>query len=110
MNSAPPSPYTQALTLSQLPLPAPSRRGQLSRAANSPFGGRGYVAAAGPSNEGGRVGDTPTKKKKSRVQQLGREDDELSSVGGKSKSVTSKKRKPYVLVSFSLLKLPRKIC
>jgi inhibitor of growth protein 3 len=38
------------------------------------------------------VGDTPTKKKKSRVQQLGREEDEMS-VGGKDKKVASKKRK-----------------
>lgn len=94
LNSAPPSPYTQALTLSQLPLPANTRRGQLSRAANSPFGGRGYAAAAGGASDerGTKVGDTPTKKKKSRVQQLGREEDEMSA-GGKDKKVASKKRK-----------------
>jgi inhibitor of growth protein 3 len=48
------------------------------------------------------VGDTPTKKKKSRVQQLGREDDEMSSVSGKDRRPVSKKRKPYVYLVFPM--------
>ncbi|WWD22429.1 hypothetical protein CI109_106920 [Kwoniella shandongensis] len=95
LNPSPPSPYTQTLTLPYLQPTTTSRRA--ARAANSPFGGRGYAAAAnngGPSET--RVGDTPTKKKKSRVQQLGaRDDDETSSVGGdKEKKKPAKKRKP----------------
>ncbi|WVQ80285.1 hypothetical protein IAT38_002390 [Cryptococcus sp. DSM 104549] len=90
LNSAPRSPYSQALTLSY-PQPAPTGR-RVARAVNSPFGGRGY-AGAGPSET--RVGDTPTKKKKSRVQQLGaKDDDETSSAGGeKEKKKPVKRRK-----------------
>lgn len=92
LQSGPPSPYTQALTLAQ-PLPPPNtRRGGLARAANSPFGGRGYASGSG-TGEAGREKDTPSKKKKSRVQQLGmREDDETSSVGGGKKGVIKKRK------------------
>ncbi|KAK8845481.1 hypothetical protein IAR55_006194 [Kwoniella newhampshirensis] len=94
LNPSPPSPYTQTLTLPYLQPTTTSRRAV--RAAQSPFGGRGYAPSAGgagPSEN--RVGDTPTKKKKSRVQQLGaRDDDETSSVGGdKEKKKPVKKRK-----------------
>ncbi len=98
LHPAPPSPYSQSLTLSHLPPQSNTRRGVLSRAANSPFGGRGYAPSsgmagmAGPSGE--RERDTPTKKKKSRVQQLGtgRDDDDVSSAGGKERE--EKKKAP----------------
>lgn len=90
LDSAPPSPYTTALTLTTLPTVGMSRR-QIARAANSPFGG------AGRGSGEGRTGDTPTKKKKvSRVQQLGREDDDSSSVGGRDKKAPVKKKRMYV--------------
>ncbi|WVW81932.1 hypothetical protein I302_103935 [Kwoniella bestiolae CBS 10118] len=91
LNPSPPSPYTQTLTLPFAQPVVNSRR--LQRAANSPF--RGTGKDAGPSNEG-RIGDTPTKKKKGRIHQLGnKDDDETSSVGGeKEKKKPAKKRKP----------------
>ncbi|KIR30116.1 hypothetical protein I307_00193 [Cryptococcus deuterogattii 99/473] len=89
LNPSPPSPYSQALTL---PFPQPvtnSRR--VARAANSPFGGRGYAGNGGPSET--KVGDTPSKKKRSRVQQLGaREDDETSSAGGEKKKPVKRRK------------------
>lgn len=92
LRSDPPSPYTQALTLAN-PQPLPNtRRGVLARAANSPFGGRGYAAASG-SGETAKEKDTPSKKKKSRVAQLGAKDDDEVSVGG-GKKAQPKKRKP----------------
>ena len=90
--SAPPSPYTQALTLANPQPLTNTRRGVLARAANSPFGGRGYAAASG-SGETAKDKDTPSKKKKSRVAQLGVKDDDEVSIGGKK---PAKKRKPYV--------------
>ncbi|WWC66697.1 uncharacterized protein I206_100601 [Kwoniella pini CBS 10737] len=94
LNPSPPSPYTQTLTLPYHQPVVNSRR--LQRAANSPF--RNVGKDAGPSNEG-RIGDTPTKKKKGRVGQLGnkdKDDDETSSIGGgeKEKKKPAKKRKP----------------
>ncbi|OCF73459.1 hypothetical protein I204_05300 [Kwoniella mangroviensis CBS 8886] len=91
LNPSPASPYTQTLTLPFAQPVVNSRR--LQRAANSPF--RGAGKDAGPSNEG-RIGDTPTKKKKGRIHQLGnKDDDETSSVGGdKEKKKPAKKRKP----------------
>lgn len=92
LESGPPSPYTQALTLAN-PLPLPTtRRGGLARVANSPFGGRGYAAASG-SGETAKEKETPSKKKKSRVAQLGAKDDDDVSVAG-SKKAPAKKRKP----------------
>jgi inhibitor of growth protein 3 len=91
--SAPPSPYTQALTLANPQPLTNTRRGVLARAANSPFGGRGYAAASG-SGETAKEKDTPSKKKKSRVAQLGVKDDDEVSVAGAKKG--AKKRKPYV--------------
>jgi len=91
--SAPPSPYTQALTLANPQPLTNTRRGVLARAANSPFGGRGYAAASG-SGETVKDKDTPSKKKKSRVAQLGVKDDDEVSIGGKK---PAKKRKPYVI-------------
>ncbi|WWC58261.1 uncharacterized protein I303_100799 [Kwoniella dejecticola CBS 10117] len=93
LNPSPPSPYTQTLTLPYQQPVVNSRR--LQRAANSPF--RNAGKDAGPSNEG-RIGDTPTKKKKGRVGQLGnkdKDDDETSSIGGgeKEKKKPTKKRK-----------------
>jgi inhibitor of growth protein 3 len=88
--SAPPSPYTQALTLANPQPLTNTRRGVLARAANSPFGGRGYAAASG-SGETVKDKDTPSKKKKSRVAQLGVKDDDEVSIGGKK---PTKKRKP----------------
>jgi len=90
--SAPPSPYTQALTLANPQPLTNTRRGVLARAANSPFGGRGYAAASG-SGETVKDKDTPSKKKKSRVAQLGVKDDDEVSIAGKK---PTKKRKPYV--------------
>ncbi|KAK4686212.1 hypothetical protein P7C73_g3914, partial [Tremellales sp. Uapishka_1] len=97
--SGPPSPYTQSLTMSYLPPQSNSRRGVISRAANSPFGGRAYASGSGVNNTlglSGDKGDTPTKKKKSRVQQLGmgggsRDDDDAASVSGRDE-----KKKPAV--------------
>lgn len=104
LHAGPPSPYTASLTLAHLPPPSNNRRGGLARAANSPFGGRGYASGSGLTGAlgiiGERVGDTPTKKKKSRLQQLGtgREDDDVSSIVGKEreekKKVGVKKRRP----------------
>jgi len=90
------SPYSQALTLAQAPPLSNTRRGVLARAANSPFGIRPTLGVASGSGEG-RIGDTPTKKKKSRVQQLnvtGRDDDEGSVVGRAvgGKGIIKKKR------------------
>lgn len=102
LTPGPPSPYTLSLTMSQAPPQSNTRRGVLARAVNSPFGGvggRGYASGSvnDPAMGIGRVGDTPTKKKKSRVQQIGmgRDDDETSSVGGKDRAKGNiKKRKP----------------
>ena len=80
LDSAPPSPYTRQLTLPSYQAPTNLSRRQIARQQNSPFTGAARERA---------VGDTPTKKKKSRVQQLGREDDD-SSAGGK-KLVKKKK-------------------
>jgi inhibitor of growth protein 3 len=93
LDSAPPSPYTTALTLTTLPTVGLSRR-QIARAANSPFGGRPASGAGAGAGEG-RTGDTPTKKKKAtRVQQLGREDDDASSVGGgRDRKAPAKKKR-----------------
>lgn len=92
LRSDPPSPYTQALTLANPQPVLNTRRGVLARAANSPFGGRGYAAASG-SGETAKEKDTPSKKKKSRVAQLGaKDDDEVSVAGGKK--AQPKKRKP----------------
>jgi inhibitor of growth protein 3 len=91
LERAPPSPYTQSLALTNIPVYSTSRR--QARAANSPFGGRGY-ASASVAAAAGEPKDTPTKKKNRRVQQLGREDDEVSSVGGEKKKAPVKKRKP----------------
>jgi len=103
LQPGPPSPYTQSLTLTHLPLLSNTRRGVLARTANSPFGVRGYgpgsILSGPPGPSGEKERDTPTKKKKSRVQQLGtgREEDEVSSVGMKEreekKKVVVKKRK-----------------
>ncbi|WWC85940.1 uncharacterized protein L201_000810 [Kwoniella dendrophila CBS 6074] len=100
LNPSPTSPYTQTLTLPFAQPVVNTRR--LQRAANSPFRNSGKDAA-GPSNEG-RIGDTPTKKKKGRITQLGNnsnnknsiDDDDASSVGGgeKEKKKPAKKRKP----------------
>ncbi|WVO18437.1 hypothetical protein L204_106154 [Cryptococcus depauperatus] len=97
LNPSPPSPYTQALTLPFTQPVATSRRA--ARAVNSPFGGRGgYSGNAGPPEA--RVGDTPSKKKRSRVYQLGaRDDDETSSVGGGEKKKPVKRRKQNRAVS-----------
>ena len=104
LNPSPPSPYSQSLTLAHIPPHSYNRRGVLSRAANSPFGVRGYGIASGSnalaSVSGEREKDTPTKKKRSRLQQIGtgRDDDELSNLGGKEKEekkrLPAKKRKP----------------
>ena len=99
LQPGPPSPYTRSLTLTHLQPPSNTRRGVVSRTANSPFGGRGYppgpsmAGLPGPSGE--REKDTPTKKKKSRLQHLGtgREEDEMSNVGGKDRE---EKKKPPV--------------
>jgi inhibitor of growth protein 3 len=91
LERAPPSPYTQSLALTNIPVYSTSRR--QARAANSPFGGRGY-AGASVAAAAGEPKDTPTKKKNRRVQQLGKEDDEVSSVGGEKKKAPVKKRKP----------------
>ncbi|RXK37170.1 hypothetical protein M231_05539 [Tremella mesenterica] len=85
---APPSPYTQTLTVPLPPVQGSSRRG-LTRAANSPFGGRAVPSAD--------KGETPTKRKKNRVQQLGgKEDDEVSNGGGEKKRISHKKRRPLI--------------
>ena len=89
-DTAPMSPYTRSLTLGQPSIHGTSRRGQLARAANSPFGGR--VFSAGTTTLVDK-GETPTKKKKSRVQQLGaRDDDDMSIVGGKARPAPKKRR------------------
>lgn len=90
LDPAPHSPYTRELTLAPFQPTVGLSRRQIARQQNSPFTGPGGSRAGGND---GRVGDTPTKKKKSRVQQLGREDDESSSVGGRK---VVKKKKPYV--------------
>lgn len=87
---APLSPYTQSLTLQQQPVYQSSRR-QVARAVNSPFGGP--VGRAAPTTTG--TGDTPTKKKKNRMQALGLDDD-VSSAAGEKRKTAVKKRKPYV--------------
>jgi len=87
----PPSPYTQSLTLQQAPVYTSSRR-QVARAVNSPFGG---PARAGTSGNNATTGDTPTKKKKNRLQALGADDD-ASSVAGEKKKAPAKKKKGYV--------------
>lgn len=92
--SGPPSPYTQALTLANPQPLTTTRRGVLARAANSPFGGRGYAAASG-AGDVSKERETPSKKKKSRVAQLGVKDDDEVSVAG-SKKAPAKKRKLYV--------------
>jgi inhibitor of growth protein 3 len=93
LEKGPASPYTQALTISQAPTAYSARRG-LTRVVNSPFGGRSGFPAVGTKEVGD--GGTPTKKKKSRVHQLGavKEDDDLSSVAGDKKKAPLKKRKP----------------
>lgn len=95
LQQGPPSPYTQSLTLSYPPMHTSSRRG-LARQVNSPFAGPANRsnAAAGASGTAAGTGDTPTKKKKSRMQVIGRDDDEVSSVGGEKKKAPVKKRKP----------------
>ncbi|BEI84687.1 hypothetical protein CcaverHIS002_0500880 [Cutaneotrichosporon cavernicola] len=71
----PPSPYTAALTLPPAPIPAATRRGV--RTTGSPFD-RG----------------TPTKKKRSRKDQIGRQDDDdVSSVNGEKKKAPVKRKK-----------------
>jgi inhibitor of growth protein 3 len=85
---APLSPYTQSLTLQQAPV-YPSSRRQVARAVNSPFGGP--VGKSAPTTTG--TGDTPTKKKKNRLQAIGLDDD-MSSVAGEKKKGPAKKRKP----------------
>ncbi|ORY23621.1 hypothetical protein BCR39DRAFT_548981 [Naematelia encephala] len=96
LQPGPPSPYTQSLTLANLPPTSNTRRGAM-RANNSPFTGRGYAStgAGGALGLEGREHPTPTKKKKSRVQQLGagRDDDEVSSVGGDRKKPPVKKKR-----------------
>lgn len=97
LTAGPPSPYTQSLTLGYAPPQSTTRRGVAARTANSPFGGRNYGYGAGGALGLSEVKDTPTKKKKNRVQQLGmggavaREDDE-SSAGGNVKKVAKKRR------------------
>ncbi|WVQ93785.1 hypothetical protein IAU59_000863 [Kwoniella sp. CBS 9459] len=91
LNPSPPSPYTQSLTLPYNAPVAPTRR--LQRAANSPSRQIAAKEAAAAMNEG-RIGDTPTKKKKGRVGQLGnKDDDETSSQGGEKEKKKTKKRK-----------------
>ncbi|ORX34705.1 hypothetical protein BD324DRAFT_634571 [Kockovaella imperatae] len=88
------SPYSYNLTLSQLPPHANTRRGQLARAVNSPFVVAPRAATVGASGlPEGAVRDTPSKKKKHRVQALGRDDDDASSVGGEKKRAPAKKRR-----------------
>ncbi|OCF36164.1 hypothetical protein I316_02036 [Kwoniella heveanensis BCC8398] len=91
LNPSPPSPYTQTLTLPFNAPVVPTRR--LQRAANSPSRQIAAKEAAAALNEG-RIGDTPTKKKKGRVGQLGnKDDDETSSQGGEKEKKKTKKRK-----------------
>ncbi|WVF66146.1 hypothetical protein IAT40_000886 [Kwoniella sp. CBS 6097] len=91
LNPSPPSPYTQTLTLPYNVPVVPTRR--LQRAANSPSRQVAAKEAAAALNEG-RIGDTPTKKKKGRVGQLGnKDDDEISSQGGEKEKKKTKKRK-----------------
>ncbi|CAK9779387.1 hypothetical protein CC85DRAFT_288646 [Cutaneotrichosporon oleaginosum] len=71
----PPSPYTAAMTLVPIPAPAATRRG--ARTTGSPFNDRG----------------TPTKKKRSRKDQLGKDDDDASSVNGDKKKAPVKRKK-----------------
>lgn len=70
-----PSPYTAALTLPAAPIPAATRRG--GRTTGSPFNDRG----------------TPTKKKRSRKDQIGKDDDDASSVNGEKKKAPVKRKK-----------------
>jgi inhibitor of growth protein 3 len=71
----PPSPYTAALTLPPPPVPAATRRG--GRTTGSPFNDRG----------------TPTKKKRSRKDQIGKDDDDATSVNGEKKKAPVKRKK-----------------
>ena len=114
LHSGPPSPYTQSFTLAQASMYTSSRRGVLSRAVNSPFAGGLGGAGGGGGRQGGATGgterETPTKKKKSRVQTLGvRDDDDVSSVGGERKRPPVKKRKPCVTLIWTRTRRCKKL-
>lgn len=88
----PPSPYSLALLLEQAPVYTTSSRRVVARAVNSPFNG-GPSRGPGASTTAAVPGDTPTKKKKNRIQALN-VDDDASSAAGDKKKVPAKKRKP----------------
>jgi inhibitor of growth protein 3 len=80
------------MTLSQAPVYTTSSRRVVARAVNSPFGAP-LPRGPGVSGTANGTGDTPTKKKKNRIQALNIDDD-ASSVGGDKKKAPVKKRKP----------------
>lgn len=75
LDKDPVSPYTASLILPTAPVAPPTRRG--GRTTGSPFNDRG----------------TPTKRKKSRKEAIGKDDDDISSTNGEKKKVPQKRKK-----------------